>query len=110
MSSVKPGTGASTQHPMNRQRENGPGVKNVPLKKSTANPQPPSLQEAKPRAKGVPMAPKINAGTDGKADGAKRIINTEAKPAGRNSTSSTFRAPRSEGSGSDLERGYTKPK
>lgn len=105
----KVGTGAASQHGTNKQFGKGPGVTNVPLKKSTANPQPPMLAEAKPRGKSVPMAPKINAGTGGSPDGAKRIINTEAHPAGRNSSSSTFRAPRVEGSGSDLERGYTKP-
>lgn len=105
----KPGTGAVTQHATNKQFGKGPGVTNHPLKKSTANPEAPSLKEASPRAKGVPMAPKVNEGTDGKASGAKRIIQTEIKPAGRNSTSSTFTAPRSGESHDPLQCGYTKP-
>jgi hypothetical protein len=78
----------------------------VPLKKSTTNPEMPTLNMApKGKVKGVPMATKINAGTGGSADGAKRIINTEAKP---NNKKNTFRAPRSSGGGSVTDLGYTK--
>ena len=79
-----------------------------PLKKSTTNPIAPIVTEASPRGKSVPMAPKINAGTGSQADGAKRVIQGEAKPAGRNSSSSTFSAPRKDGGTTPAECGYTK--
>ena len=103
---VKPGTGQSSSHGLNRQNERGAGVKNNPLKKSMANPNPPNVAEAKPASKGVKMAPKINEGTGGQPDGAKRIIQNEASPS---KTSSTYRAPRSNSGGSDpYETGYSK--
>lgn len=106
----KAATGATSQHATLKQFGKGLGTTNVPLKKSTANPQPPLLAEAKPRGKSVPMAPKINEGTGGKADGAKRIINTEAKPAGRDSAShkSTFKAPLKDNGSNPSDLGYTK--
>jgi len=92
-------------------------VKTAPLKVqgnknfdgATAAPHQPRVKEMDPRSKGVPMAPKINEGTGGKPDGAKRIINTEDKPAGRNAAigKSTFRAPRNDSRGSATECGYT---
>ena len=78
---------------------------------ATVSPQQPHLKQLPtPHAKKVSIAPKINEGTGGQADGAKRIINGEAKPAGRNAASgkSTFRAPRSEGMGSVTDAGYTR--
>lgn len=71
----------------------------------TVNKGNPRVMEASPRGKSVPMAPKINAGTGGQADGAKRVIQSEAKPG---KTSSTYRAPRSGGSSNPVETGYTK--
>jgi hypothetical protein len=108
MAGTKPSTGKTTEHADNKQFERGSGVKNVPLKKSPVNAEPPNQMEAKPRGKSVPMAPKINEGTNGQADGAKRVISTEAKPAGRNSTQSTYRAPRGSESSNPVECGYTK--
>lgn len=125
MSALKKGTGDATHHGDNKQNERGPGATNHPFEKSKgpntsqnmvdaskwksrANPNPPNQGEAKNTAPKVHMTPKINEGTGGQADGAKRVINGEAKPAGRNSTSSTYTAPRSEGSKDPMERGYTK--
>ena len=69
----------------------------------------PRISVPPPHAKKVSIAPKINEGTGGQADGAKRVINGEAKPAGRNAASgkSTFRAPRNDSAGSVTDRGYT---
>src|SRR5689334_15908355 len=104
--SVKPGTGDSTQHGDNRQGSNGPGVKNVPLKKSTANPQPPSQQEGKPHAAGAPKhAPQAKA-KSGNSEGRNTVAVVEGHTS---KTSSTYRAPRSEGSSNPVECGYTKP-
>lgn len=78
--------------------------------KSKANPNPPNVAEGKNHyAKGVPMAPKINEGTDGQPDGAKRVINTEVKARGRDSTRSTYTAPRKGDSHDPMECGYTRP-
>lgn len=103
MKGAKPGTGDASQHATNKQFGKGPGATNVPLKKSTVNPQPPLLIDAKPRGKSVPMAPKINA-----EGNAKRVIDAEASPAGRNSSSSTFNAPRKDNGSNPVELGYTK--
>lgn len=124
---VKPGTGESTQHSTNKQFERGPGVKNQPFVsrgntkdgrevvqgnkwKSPANPNPPNNAEAKNTAPKVHMTPKINEGTGGQPDGAKRIINTEGHPQGRNSAigKSTYKAPRSDAGSSPTDLGYTK--
>lgn len=84
-------------------------MKNVttkgPLKKSGANPNPPMLEEGKPRGKGMPPTRPNLPGSE-----KNHVILTEAKPAGRNSTSSTFRAPRGGESHDPAECGYTKPK
>ena len=92
-------------------------IKRAPLKVqgkanfdgATGAPHQPRVMEAKPRGKNVSIAPGINKGLDGKADGAKRILNNEAKPAGRSAAigKSTFRAPRNESRGSVTDCGYT---
>ena len=76
----------------------------------TVNRGNPRVMEASPRGKSVPMAPKINAGTGGQAGGAKRVIQSEASPAGKKAYmhKSTFSAPRSDGSSNPVETGYTK--
>lgn len=121
---MKPGTGASTVHGENRQNERGKGASDHPFKntsksidgadnkvqrpkwKSDANSNAPNVGEAKNTKPAVHMAPKINAGTGGSPDGAKRVINTEAHP---KNTMSTFKAPRSSGGSSNpIESGYTK--
>ena len=93
-------------------------IKSAPLKVqgkknfdgATVAPHQPRVMEGQPRGKSVPMAPKINAGTGGHPDGAKRVIQNEGKPAGRNAAigKSTFRAPRKDGGGSVTDNGYTK--
>lgn len=130
--SVKPGTGAVTQHGLNRQNERGAGVKNQPFEpasarkgndskatkvdstkwKSNANPNPPNVGEAKNTKPKVHMTPKINEGTGGQPDGAKRVINTENKTAGRNAAvgKSTYKAPRNDSIGSPVDSGYTRIK
>jgi hypothetical protein len=77
---------------------------------SNVNPSRPNVVEASPARKAVKIAPGINEGTSGKPDGAKRIIQNEAKPAGRNAAigKSTFRAPRNDSVGGPTESGYTK--
>ena len=122
MSAVKPATGNSTAHATNRQNERGSGATYTPFKKPTqamdgdrlvsrskwksnANPNPPNAAEAKNTKPKPHMAPKINAGTGGQSDGAKRVINSEAKPSNKKNT---FRAPRSSGGGSVTDLGYTK--
>ena len=83
-------------------------MKNVttkgPLRKSSANPPPPLIEEGKPRGKGMgsaaPTTPTSTAG---------RVLLSEGKPTGRDSSDSTFRAPRKEGGMSPAECGYTKP-
>ena len=118
--SVKPGTGQSTAHAANKQNERGAGVKSQPFTrgaqntgevagnkwKSRVNPNPPNVAEGRNTSPKVHMTPKINEGTGGQADGAKRIINTETK-AGKSSTT-TYTAPRSSGGGSATDLGYTK--
>lgn len=74
------------------------------LKKSTANPPAPVLAEAKSHKAG---APKTVPNRPGSASG--HVLQSEAKPAGRNSSSSRYTAPRKEGSHNPLECGYTKP-
>ena len=76
-----------------------------PLRKSTVNPQPPVLTEGHPRGKGVSSAAPTKVGSMGGG----RVLVDEAKPAGRNSTDSTFTAPRKEPSHNPAECGYTKP-
>ena len=75
----------------------------------TINPVQPRVIEATPARKAVKIAPGINKGTDGQPDGAKRVINNEAKPAGRDAAigKSTFKAPRNESRGSVTDCGYT---
>jgi len=70
---------------------------------TTTNPPPPNVDEARATRPGMPSEPAGPASTRG------RVILSEAKPAGRNSSSSTFTAPRREGGGSAAELGYTKP-
>ena len=118
--SVKPGTGAVTQHGINRQNERGAGVggSKMGTRSDTAyagdyvNKGNPRVKEANPAREAVKMAPKINEGTGGQPDGAKRVINTEGKPAGKTAymRKSTFNAPRSSGGGSATDLGYTKLK
>lgn len=78
------------------------------LKKSTANPNPPNLKEISPRGKGIPSNPPQAAAKTGGSKAA--VIQTEIKPAGRNSSSSTFTAPRKGDSGDPMHCGYTKLK
>jgi len=117
---VQPGTGAASKHSINKQNERGKGVGGPKMATQTdkaytgndASPAQPHVMEASPSRKAVKMAPKINAGTGGQPDGAKRVINTEGKPAGRDAAigKSTYRAPRSSGGGSVTDLGYTKLK
>ena len=101
MKGTKPGTGASTQHGLNKQNERGKGATNVPLKKSMVNPTPPNIKDASGGVKGVPMPPKIDA-----ESGGKRVVMSGASA---NKHTSTFRAPRSGGGGgSATDTGYTK--
>ena len=91
-------------------------IKRAPLKVqgkanydgATVNPKEPAIQAPPPRGKSVPIAPAINKGATG-PDGGKRIIQNEAKPAGRDAAigKSTFRAPRNESRGSVTDCGYT---
>jgi hypothetical protein len=117
--SIKPATGNSSAHATNKQNERGSGSKYSPFKsppapggmvqgnkwKSRVNQNPPNVAEAKNTAPKVHMAPKINAGTDGQKDGAKRVINSEASPSNKKNT---FRAPRGSGGGSVTDLGYTR--
>ena len=117
---VKPGTGQSTQHGDNKQNERGTGAKDNPFTrgaintgevsgnkwKSRVNPNPPNVAEGRNTAPKVHQTPKINEGTGGQPDGAKRVINTETK-AGKSGTN-TYTAPRSSGGGSATDLGYTK--
>ena len=74
--------------------------------KSRVNDNAPNVAEASPTKPKVHQAPKINEGTGGQPDGAKRIINTETK-AGKSSTS-TYTAPRKDSGGGPMDLGYTK--
>ena len=76
---------------------------------ATIAPHQPRVMEAKPAAKRVKIAPGINKGATG-PDGGKRIIQNEAKPAGRDAAigKSTFRAPRNESRGDVTDAGYTR--
>jgi hypothetical protein len=114
--SVKPATGAVTQHSTNKQNERGSGPTNVPLKKSTANPPPAGMKKgtmAQPEKHG--SLPRGSTDQGDRAPGLKedkRVIYSEAEPHGRNTGSrmSTFRAPRNDsGSHDPLTAGYTKP-
>jgi len=73
------------------------------------NPNNPTITIPTPHAKKVSIAPGINKGATG-PDGGKRIIQNEAKPAGRDAAigKSTFKAPRSSGGGSVTDTGYTR--
>lgn len=74
------------------------------MKKSTVNPSADLIKDVSATKPKPHVTPKINQGADG-----KRVIHAETKPAGRNSSSSTFNAPRKEGSHDPLTCGYTKP-
>lgn len=103
---MKDGMGKSTQHGDNKQNERGSGVTNHPLKKSTANPQAPSVQEGKSHAAGAPKhAPQAKA-KSGNNEGRHTVAVMEGHTS---KTSSTYKAPRSEGSHNPVECGYTKP-
>ena len=115
---IKPATGNATAHAINRQNERGAGSNDHPFRapqdggkvdgnkwKSRVNPNPPNVSEAKNTTPKPHMTPKINAGTGGQSDGAKRIINTEAHP---HNKKNSFTAPRSSGGGSVTDLGYTK--
>lgn len=78
------------------------------LKKSGTNPPAPLLKEASPRGKGMPgNPPQAKAKTGGSTAG---MMLAGVKPAGRNSSSSTFRAPRGGESSDPSCCGYTKVK
>lgn len=93
-------------------------VKTAPLKVqgkknydgATVQPHRPRQVEASPARKAVKIAPAINEGTGGKPAGDRRIINTEASPAGRDAAigKSTFRAPRNDSRGDVTDAGYTR--
>lgn len=104
---MKDGMGKSTQHGDNKQGSNGPGVTNHPLKKSTANPQPPSQQEGKAHAAGAPKQPPQAAAKTGAKSGRGTVAVVEGRPS---KTSSTYRAPRGGESHNPVECGYTKAK
>lgn len=104
MSGIKKADGAVSQHATNRQFERGPGVKNVPLKKSTTNPEPTMIAQNQPTPhKGKPVTRPNSPASD-----AGRVL-LEQNQAGSHKTGSTFRAPRSSGSSDPLQTGYTKP-
>lgn len=105
MSDMKTGMGDSSEHPLNRQFERGPGATNVPLKKSDVNPTQPNVNEGRAHAAGAPKSP-LTAGekTGGKTpDGVVGYVGAQpSKEKG-----STFQAPRKEGSMNPVECGYT---
>lgn len=102
MAGVKPGVGKSTEHSTNKQFGKGPGVTNVPLKKSPVNPDAPLIKDASGH-KGAPVTrPNTPKSTE------NRVL-LEQNQAGKSRTSSTFTAPRKESGGSAVECGYTKP-
>lgn len=72
------------------------------LKKSTTNPAAPLLEEGHPRGARSPITHPNSPDST-----ANRVILSEGKAAGRNSSSSTFTAPRKEGGHSPYECGYT---
>ena len=72
-------------------------------KADSVNPTPPNVDEISATRPGMPSEPAGPNSTRG------RVILSEAKASGRNSSSSTFTAPRREGGGSAAELGYTKP-
>ena len=78
------------------------------LKKSTVNPPAPLLAEKSPRGKGIPGNPPTAREKTGGSTAA--VLRTEIKPAGRNSSSSHYTAPRKECGSSPFECGYTKVK
>jgi len=99
---LKNGMGDASEHPENRQNERGAGVTNTPLKKSPTNPEQPSVREAKARAPSTPVErPNEPLGKRG------HVAQDEIAAKGRNSTGSTFRAPRKEGSREPTEAGFT---
>ncbi len=121
MSKLKPGTGEVTRHGDNKQNEHGAGSRPSPFEKShgpntaqnkvqgvawksKANPNPPNQAEIKNRAPSSPVTRPNEPGSD-----KNRVLQKEASPAGRNSSNSTYTAPRKEGSSDPMERGYTKP-
>ena len=77
------------------------------LKKSMVNPEPPQVDEISGGSKGMPAQPaQASSRTGGSTDGAL----AEIKPAGRNSSTSRYTAPRKDCGSSPMECGYTKVK
>lgn len=104
--SLKPGTGAVTQHATRHQTGSGPGAKNTPLKKSAVNPPAPFYEDAKPVPKGVKQPPQATE-KKGNNVGRNTVLLSGAKA--HKEHSSTFQAPRSAGSSDPVMTGYTKP-
>ena len=114
---LKPGTGESTQHAANKQNERGKGVSDHPFErgvknggevegskwKSRTNPNPPNVAEGKNR---YAAAPVTRPNSPGKQEG--RVLQDEIQAHGRQNTSSTFTAPRSNSAGGVTDLGYTK--
>lgn len=75
------------------------------LAKTTTNPQPPLEARASGHGKGVasvkPTKPLV--------DDSRRVLESQASAKGRDSSSSTFKAPRGGESHNPAECGYTKP-
>lgn len=104
MNKPKPATGTVTEHGDRKQFGKGPSVSNTPLKKSGTNPEAPLLREKAPHGAKSPVErPNQPLGTN------RHVAVDEAHPAGRDSTSSTFRAPRGGESHNPVDCGYTKP-
>jgi len=79
------------------------------LKKSTVNPEQPNIKDAPAASKGMGKQPPQAAAKTGGKEPAKNIAQVEIQPAGRNSSSSRYTAPRKEGSSAPFDCGYTKP-
>jgi hypothetical protein len=107
MSKLKAGTGDVTHHATNKQFGKGPGAHNVELKKSPVNPNPPLRAETPAMHKGKGVGPARP--TKPQVDDERRVLQDEKAAAGRNSTHSTFTAPRKDGPHDALQQGFTKP-
>lgn len=106
--SLKKGDGAVTQHGTNKQFGKGPGASNTPLKKSSTNPTQPNIQSVKGHGGSAPKSPPQATAKQGNDTGRHTVLLTEKKAAGRDSTKSTFTAPRKGDSSDPLQAGFVR--